>query len=245
MKKTLLAALAIAGFAAVNSASAQSGYVEGDSLLVFRASGGTGASKNVQIDLGNLGTNGFSTINLDLSSSSSILGLTYGSSWYTRNDLSWGLIGGNGNDYTGTLGIKHGFSAPLISLGDLVTVQSGVANAVLAGAMGNAGQGTVSGLRYSIYDTGNTGSFTAADDGGFGTTFSGTITGGINQYSSLDIYYYGTDLDNYASYAPVQTGTASIASGVITVESIPEPSTYALLGFGALLLVVAYRRANS
>jgi hypothetical protein len=245
MKKTLLAALAIAGFAAVNSASAQSAYVDGDTLLVFRASGGTGASKNVQIDLGNFSSNNFSTINLDLSSASSILGLTYGSGWYSRNDLSWGFIGAKSSDFSVTLGIKSGFSAPSISLGDLGTVQAGLDNVRIAGAMGNAGQGTVEGYAYSIYDTSNGGSFTAADDGGFGTVFSGTITGGINQYSNLDLYQYGTDLDAFVSLSPVKTGSASIASGVITVQSVPEPSTFALIGFGALLLIVAYRRANA
>ena len=46
--------------------------------------------------------------------------------------------------------------------------------------------------------------------------------------------------------------TTSSKIGGLTVDSsgnissVPEPSTYALLGFGALLLVIAYRRkANS
>jgi len=245
MKKTLLAALAFAGFAAMNNASAQSAYVDGDALLVFRASGGTGASKNIQIDLGNFSSKSFSSINLDLSSASSILGLTYGSGWYSRNDISWGFIGANSADFSATLGIKSGYSAPAISLGDLNTVQMGVDNIRLAGAMGNAGQGTVNGYAYSIYDTSNSGSFTAADDGGFGTVFSGTITAGINQYSTLDLYQYGTDLDAFVSLSPVMTGSASIASGVISVQAVPEPSTYALFGFGALILIVAYRRANA
>jgi PEP-CTERM motif len=243
MKKTLLALLALAGFASANNASAQSAYVDGDTLLVFRAGGGTGASKNVQIDLGNLGTAGFSTINLDLSSPSSILGLTYGSGWASRNDLYYGLVGANSTDLSTTFGVKHGFSAPALTFPDLASIQPGVANAVLAGAMGNAGQGTVGGLAYTIYDINNSGSFSAADDGGFGTTFSGSITTWIT--GQFDIYQYGTDLNNLVVNTPVQTGTASIASGVVTVQSVPEPSTYALLGFGALLLVVAYRRANA
>ena len=49
---------------------------------------------------------------------------------------------------------------------------------------------------------------------------------------NIGISTFGVDNDNFS-------GSTSLAT---VVQSVPEPSTYALFGIGALALVVAYRR---
>ena len=52
-----------------------------------------------------------------------------------------------------------------------------------------------------------------------------TLNGDISDYM-----YYNTAL------------SSSQVSHLYTIQSVPEPSTYALFGLGALALIVAYRR---
>ncbi len=74
-------------------------YSQGDLLVGFRASGGTGASTTFVYNIGS--SVGFRD-NPDQGSLANIgsqLSATYGADWYTRSDVSWGVIGvySNGN----------------------------------------------------------------------------------------------------------------------------------------------------
>jgi hypothetical protein len=65
--------------------------------------------------------------------------------------------------------------------------------------------------------------------------------------SNLDLFIaYGStygSAGNALRNNTTDVNTFSVQGG--TLQSVPEPSTYALFGFAALLLIVAYRRANA
>ena len=242
---------------------AQSTYTPGDSFLFFSAQSGTGATKNVQIDLGNLSSSSFTSFNLSSSSLSSILGTTYGSNWYTLNTLSWGLVGSaNANvtdasnfDLFGTTLGNTGANAagPALDFSALVSIGGALDAMYSAGTSASATQSTLTDNNgashyYSIYDTGIGGSANSFDAVGFGG-LSGTLSGAVTTYSSNAIKYHAVAADgdgNPVATTTVQTGTFSVDnSGNINVNAVPEPSTYALFGFGALLMVIAYRRKSN
>ena len=104
MKKTniaTVAALALAGAAMVaGSASAQTAlsYNTGDLFLGIRATGGTGSTKDLLIDLGSAATyrDATAVMTLSLGNLSQDLADTFGASWNTRSDLVWGVFGAVG-----------------------------------------------------------------------------------------------------------------------------------------------------
>lgn len=247
MKKTLLtAAIALTGLAAFTSTNAQSAYSNGDALLSFRAAGGTGSALDVQIDVGNLSslTGAFS---FDLTAANSILSTTYGTNWSSRNDLYWTIVGTDDNTAQMTLGSAT-LPTPL-DLNSLATINGNVDGQAVAGSQGGATQGTIlnnlgASFAYSIYNVGYAGSFTANDTaagGAFGV-FPGPI-GTLD--ATKGIYLMNADLNSGVPLPTTNVGTVSIASGgVVTISAVPEPGTYALFGFGALLLVIAVRRKS-
>ena len=102
MKKFIIAAALSAGLVASLHASSAD-----DLILGFRATGGTGAGTNLELDLGSISNyvNATSGSTLDLGSllSSSSLGAAgtidsvYGADWATRSDLTWGLVATQGS----------------------------------------------------------------------------------------------------------------------------------------------------
>jgi hypothetical protein len=70
-------------------------------------------------------------------------------------------------------------------------------------------------------------------------TFTSTVYDQVGSGLSIQQFTY----DGAGSYPTTFQGTfgnITQLNGVITV--VPEPSTYALLGLGSLLLIMAYRR---
>ena len=254
MKKTILAAaIAITGMTAFTSVQAQSTYTSGDALLFFRATGGTGSDKNIQIDLGDLSAGLNAPYSIDLSASNSIVSATFGNSWWTRNDVYWGVIGSSETTVSTVVGLSSGNAnvlsgSTVLTVDALASISGSVAAMYTAGIQGGATQGTVSGHYYSIYGAGYSGSATMEDTAPvFFNQFSGSIGTVASTFQNSSIWAYTVQQsDPYAPNANVQTATVSITGGTVSV--VPEPSTYALIGFGALLLIVAYRRkvgANS
>jgi len=93
------ALLAIAGTVALAaSASAQTvTYTNGDLLVGFRASGGVGSDTTFVYNLGSSVSyrDGlFSGVRANVGTQ---LSATYGADWYTRSDVSWGVIGAVNN----------------------------------------------------------------------------------------------------------------------------------------------------
>jgi hypothetical protein len=295
MKKTLLAALAIVGLAAATSASAQSNYNTGDSLLFFRATAGTGASNSLLINLGSIGTAGssyngtsfFSTINLDLSGSNSIVSQTFGLNWWNNQNLRWGVIGSvqdnNANTDTFSYRLSGITIPPNLEISQRVALANDVDNAtLLAFSMPISTTGLINGTyRYGVTANGYTlnqptvgvvtdngdGTFTtnqvaqdsfiaynegadiaAYDKNGFGGVLNGALSKDITLITSMNLYTANNMVDRTAGELtstgePKQFGTITVTDGVVQV--VPEPSTYVLFGLGALLLIVAYRRANA
>jgi hypothetical protein len=245
MKKTLLAALAIAGFAVTTGAQAQQiSYTPGDALLMFRATTGTGADKNLYINLGNLTSASFTSFNLDFASAGNILQSTFGSDW-NRNTVYWGVIGGDNAvpsfTYASGSAAQTGMNAD-----NLWQITTAIDQAFYAGVGSLATVGTVADSNgnnhgYSVFSSDAGGSPTYQDGRGFAYFDVTTI---INTQTQRSLYFYGVDGD-YNVLAPVTTGTVSATGTSFAVQSIPEPSTYALIGFGTLLLVMAYRRRSN
>jgi hypothetical protein len=102
----------------------------------------------------------------------------------------------------------------------------------------------------------STGSWAGYQYGGPGTVYnsqgasaygfySGTLETQVGNVLNVNtIYDSGTGLNN--GYVGANIGTLSLGSdGSVNFNTVPEPSTYALFGFGALLLVIAYRRKTA
>jgi len=228
-------------------------------LLGFRASGGTGSDRSVVFALGPIETilSGGS-YTLDLSGAGSILTQTYGNAWYSRSDLYWGVLGYNNGFVDGSptladvwLSRSAGSPYPTVygevALGteSLAGIGNSYANIQVASLQGNATLGTVVGsngvsLQSSAYANANSGSWQSQAINGWGLFPSPTDSA---LSSGLAVSYYTSDLGTLAGIYPVDAGfSIAQANGVVTVDVIPEPSTYALMGFGGLFLVIAYRK---
>jgi len=295
MKKTLLTAIAIAGFVVATSAQAQTNYNTGDSLLFFRSTLGTGATNSLLINLGSIGKSGtdyngssfFSSINLDLSGSNSIVSQTFGLNWWNNQNLRWGVIGSaqdngvNTDTFSyrlsgittppnlgeeGRVGLANAVdNAAIYAFGMPVSTTGLINNTYRYGVTANGYRQTQPSVEvvtepepgvfvtnqvaqdsYITYDEGT--DIAAYDKGGFGGILNGAVSKDITIETVLNLYAANNTVDRAAGVitsegAPVQFGTISVSNGVVT--AVPEPSTYALFGFGALLLIVAYRRVNA
>jgi uncharacterized small protein (DUF1192 family) len=267
MKKTLLAAVAIAGFAFTTGAQAQSTIESGSSLLYFNKmvetpeTGTTNISNSLVVNLGDLSSTSFSSFNLSLNTA---LVAAYGAGWSTDDTIKWAVIGGfdgaaaSPNTYGVVYSKTSSNNLSMLSVYELnpkIDVLFAEANAEIYTAssvlsnLGNShktvlienGSMNADGVVSNGFGT------YALDQDGFATWNGGLAT---FQYVTNSQSIYFNKLMNeggvYGSQPSVKTGTITLASdGTLSVNSVPEPSTYALFGFAALLLIVAYRRANA
>ena len=226
----------------VLSAKASLVPANGDLYLGFQAAAGTGASTNLVIDLGNVSN--ISSVNLNISTDLSAI---YGSSWYSRTDLYYGVIGDitpalNGDpNYTLYASVTSG-GTPWTSASS--SSQHGTANQIngmvaqLITDNGNAQFGTAA--NSILMATSEGGSWTAYNT--YGTGAFGGFPGGIETTtgSALDIYRL---IPNAAGPNGTIAATLNLASnGTFSVVAVPEPSAYALFGLGALLMAFVLRR---
>ncbi|MEI6323234.1 MAG: PEP-CTERM sorting domain-containing protein [bacterium] len=232
----LLPAIYLTLFTAVGI-QAQSTYTPGDAFLFFAAQSGTGSSKNVQIDLGDLSSSSFSSFNFSTNALAAVLGATYGSSWFSSNVVSWGLIGSpqvNAVDLTGfglTIGTTGANTGQALDFSSVATIGSALDPMYQAGTNAGSVESTIldslgNSHYYSIYNTANQSSASANDANGFGF-FPGTLSGSITSFTNNNIVAYATADDGSGTgiiSSQLTTGTFSITSGVISILAYVAPS---------------------
>ena len=231
-KVVLIAATALLAISAAQAAP--SNWQSGDILLGFRAFGGTGTDKNVLIDIGTAANLG--SLNVSLGTD---LGATFGANWYSRTDIYWGAFGADNNKNLWA-SIASG-STPWVGLGN--------GNSTPKGTLFNAGSRYNSDISYGNY--GSVAVLEATSDAT--QLWEGYLPNNFQFTGSLNNGTFEAATPNNLDIISVLAGTANRnVSGTVAatiqidsngvVSAVPEPSTYALLGFGALLLIVAYRR---
>ena len=269
--KITLAALLLLGGGALSAGAQTVTAGLNDLVLGFYASGGTGAGSNLEVDLGNVGNfYGVSgTITL-AGLSAADLSSTYGSTWNTRTDLYWGVIGTTGSTAGTTIGLNSIASKTLwgskteATLGTLSTpwnagttfAQQGPANTIAtlytgAGGSLNGASATGNSATAAILNNTLAGSWskqlgsTAAAFGYFNPSgvFSNSTNISVGSFAASDLYALQP-----GSGAAAYVGTFALSSGGAltysnTPSSVPEPSTYAaILGLVTLGFVALRRR---
>jgi hypothetical protein len=240
-KKLLIALVALVGTSAFSQVHATPvAYTNNDIILAFES---TFENKDLLIDLGQgsafasaLSGGSFSSINIyaDLTNA-------FGSDWAsnTTNDVQWGLFSISTSKTIVYASVAVGGNPlPLKSPNALSTTATAY-SALISGyttALGNSDYAT-NGLGVYQNITGSTGK----------TTWIGNTTTApyFGVYNVSLVNGVGGNIDIYGT-----TGSTSIKEGTLTIGSdgtisaVPEPSTYALFGFGALLMSIAYRRST-
>jgi|GEM_PF-1745486 len=241
MKKTLLVLSALAALASLNSVKASTltplPYTSGDIFAGFD-NGGTNA---VVVNLG-LAAN-LTSVNLSLGS---IFNTAFGNGWTNSGTFEYGVFGLNtaltGYDVTVQTG-----GTPNLSLSQ-GQVPSSTFNGPFTGQYGtDLGLGQTIGVSVWMASTEGSGWQQLATTPGTSFNFSQNIlTTNIatNTYTpTLDLYALLGSTRHTAQVTTLVEQLTLTTSGQFAVTTaIPEPSTYALCGLGAVALFVAYRR---
>ncbi len=269
IKKTILA-LALSAVA-ITGAKAFPSYNDGDVFMGIRNKTG---SLTYVMDLGSLdqfinAANGGSPISFN-----TVLGFTgaqlasdltaqVGANWYNNANVTIGLFGGfqagsssssisnmpdnaliigspvrtaigNLNDQTSSTltGYAAGIGANINGANSL--------NVGVAWVSQNAGAGA-----WDTYQYGGTPNSANAQGSSAYGIYPGTLETQIgNTLYVNSVFDSGAGQNN--GYTGANIGTLSVSSGgAVEFTAAPEPSTYALAAFGALLLVIAYRRKSN
>ena len=271
--KNLLTTLVVAGITAFASQASATTYVAGDLLLGFRASGGTGASSNLIVNLGQADTvyrDATSNI-LSVVDIGTLLTSTYGAGWDTRADLFWGVVGVRSSAPSGAAvdgdpvrtiyatAAQTGTPVPGESGNSTPwNVSGGTTRATIAsnivGFAGNfdAASAAVTNTAVMPNNVGSTWSTQNNGTNSFG--FAGVVEdnfGGGAAGAALDLYRIlntntGASPTNPTVGLGVWEGTFTISdTGVVgfSVTSVPEPSRALLAGLG--LAGIAFRRRRT
>jgi hypothetical protein len=244
MKKQALAVL-LATAALLGQGQAQSfnpvangSFSAGDILIGFSSDS---ANKNYVLDIGT-DISVFTAINVGAD-----LTTVFGNNWASAvPDLKWGVFGINYNQYgdpsTTIASVATGGTPPVkLNSGLLITGDSAY-NTVINqlnndGVYGGGltyGTKQVNGVNLASKSVGNMWLGTADSATPF-SIFNVAITASAEDPAiNLDVY-------TTTALTSVKSTTLSLASDG-TVSAVPEPSTYALIGLGALVFFVAYRR---
>jgi hypothetical protein len=258
LRKIMLLAASWAIVATTAHAQFSGTYTQGDFLLGFHATGGTGSGNDVLVDLGPINFSNqttFSTPNLD-----ALLMSNFGSGWFTRSDLLYGSASGaqsgdaNQNTVYGTatetLGGSESTAFPRPSSSQANQVK-GKINA--EGASYQNGAPTVANPAI-LQTTGSINSYASYQPGG--TTqnsngisyayFNPSVEASNPSLTTLDVYQ---GLPGTGTMVDVGDLTVS-SSGVVTFtpdsfEAVPEPSTYTAASLAVLGLVFFHLRRRT
>jgi len=269
--KHLLTTLAVAGMTLLASKAGATTYVAGDLLLSFRASSGTGADKNLTVNLGQADTlYRDATSNLtNIVDIGTLLSSTYGATWNNRADLFWGVYGVAQTDQFATAidgdptrtnylsrqqtsynpGTKTSTAWSVTgttsraNIANNITTVAGNFDAFSAAVTNTAVLDATAGGSYNSFNNGS------STFGGLSGTIEGNFASGTGA-TALDLYRI---LNSNTGASP--TGTVGTGSweGSFTINdngqvgfavaAIPEPSRALLAGFG--LAGIAFRRRRS
>lgn len=255
----LTAILVLTGMASSYAAVATPGNL----VIGFRAETGTvGTSNNVLIDLGAATDINTSTRNsYDLSGASSIMSTTYGTNWWTREDLYYGVISYNGYEVNEGADYYQNFSSTrLNNSGAISPTPSDVFNtqAVFQQFQLNTpdtalASGSVTGItrsgssfmsEYLSIDNADSGSWGSLSTAGWGALFiesqDNLVTSFTSFQNGLGIYTAAGGLFDFQQSI---TAAVYISNGTLVV--VPEPSTYMLLGLSVVVLFFAIRRRKA
>ena len=236
LNKTMAVAALLLAAHVGNSQATPTTWQAGDIIMGFQSAT---AGKNLLIDIGS-GANiaSFSSINAGAD-----LVRAFGATWYTLADLSWGAFSIATDKHTLWGTVAAGNSA-------LVARSVGALTTPLAkfNGMGNNYNSEISTQGYDvgviqILGTGtDVGTSTWTGNNPATTPFGAysiSIENGVS--GRLDLYSVPNSGSATAIFSAANGNALSVnSSGVIAVA--PEPSTYALMALGALVLVIAYRR---
>jgi hypothetical protein len=255
LKPTLLATAGIALISSSSMAQSSTTYAQGDFLLGFRATGGTGAGSNVLVDIGPGSSflNSPTPVTFTLSNLFSSLNGTFGNNWTTRSDVLWSVAGA---DAVSTSNPVYVTAPEPVGNGEATPwnknsfSQSGVRNKI------NTEGGLPNSSGYNHY-TGNVNPFGAGpaviegqtDNNSYGSYMPGGTSSNAGPAPGISYNVYnptiegtfangtgGITLDlikGAASGAGTDIGDFTLNdSGVLTFtpdlfEAIPEASTYA------------------
>ena len=264
--KITLTALATVVLTANAFAQATLNYNEGDLMMGFRATGGTGATQDYLVNIGPASSyTGGGSFALSIGNTGADLTALYGSSWSTRTDVMWSISGTPGNltstpsDPARTLFA----SAPHGALGEPATpwnrqsgsAQGGTANKMGAMAIafesteGSANMSTANSDFALIQTVSSVNSYASFMPGGVNSnpttafsTFNPGIEGSLGSPggSSLDLFRM---LSGSAGPPGTRTGTFSLNSlGAVTFVPVPEPGSAFLTAAAAGLLLLKRSR---
>ena len=243
MKNRLLTtAAALIGAALLPSAHAGPiSYTTGDIILGFEESSGPTSGEDLLIDIGQYSNLGSFT-SLDLTTD---LNAAFGTGIWSPTSIDYGA---------------YGVIVPGVAWSTIYETSAGSLNPV------SSGQGYPKTDYQAITSTTYAGGYQylaahGGATGGYGVEVSGGTAGAWSQYNPASAAFsvngndaetaLGNTLDLYtesttgsAQYTVVQTPYQITVNdaGTLSITAVPEPSTYALFGLGALALVIAYRR---
>lgn len=230
---------------------------QGDLILGFRATGGTGAGLNLEVDLGSISN----FYNAAPDSTTPLPALVtqdlvdnYGAGWFTDPNLFWGAAATDGNalpDPNGKLastlwatGIQGG-TVPLIGSAGLQAGPATKIGGVYGGFVGslNGATSTSNSSAATTIANSASGSWSSQETGAssFGY-FSPKIDGQVSSDRVLNLYELQPSSD-FPRPAANALGRLELTQNGVTF--IPEPSTWTLVGLGFGMSITLLRRRKS
>jgi hypothetical protein len=227
----------------------------GDLILGFRATGGTGAGLNLEVDLGSI-SNFYDGANNGLT----LPGLavqdlidTYGASWGSRTDLFWGAAATIGNAQADPNGKPAstlwatGVPGNAVPLDGSSGLQSPAATKIAAlyhGFVGslNGSTSTSNSSAAASINNSASGSWSSQETGGnsFGY-FSPKIDGQVSSVGTLNLYELQPS-STFPRPAATDIGELVLTQNGVSFQAVPEPSTWVLAAAGLGMSMMVLRR---